>query len=73
LVSWPRYYTDPIPDPIAVELACRGDEVGVSVAERAEAVRRLTASKRSGNTIAERLHVTRRTVCRYRAKLREAS
>lgn len=72
-LSWPRYITDPIPDPIAVELACQGDEIRVSVAERVEAVRRLTASGRSGNAIADVLHVDRRTVCRYRAKLRQAA
>lgn len=54
-------------DEIAVEQAIAGRRVRLTSAERAEAVRRLTAAGFSGRQIAERLHVSDRTVTRRRA------
>jgi hypothetical protein len=54
-------------DDVAIERACAGDPVGLTSAERAEAVARLTAAGVSANEIARRLRVTGRTVTRRRA------
>lgn len=57
---------DPIVDEIAVERACNGDPVTLTVAERAEAVRLMTAKGMTARQIAERLRMAERTVVRYR-------
>lgn len=57
----------PILDEIAVELACYGEPVTLTVRERAEAVAVLTARGLSGKQIAQRLGLSPRSVCRYRA------
>lgn len=53
-------------DDIAIERAMRGDRVHIRPAERAEAVRRLTAYGLSAAEIADRLGVTDRSVSRHR-------
>ena len=64
--------THPIIDPIAVERAVAGDgDVHLYPRERDEAVRRLTLRGLSESQIADRLTVTRRTVTRCKARLRE--
>lgn len=61
-------------DEIAVQRAVHGDPVHLRPAERAEAVRRLTAAGHSAADIAARLHTTTRTVVRNRTTpTREAS
>lgn len=67
---WPWSGRDRGLDPVAVERSCYGDPVRVSVLDRLAAVGKLTRAGRSGNQIAETLGITRRTVCRYRARLR---
>lgn len=59
---------DPYVDEIAVERACAGDPVVLTVAERAEAVRRLTERGMVAHEIAKRLRVAPRTVVRYRRR-----
>lgn len=54
-------------DEIAVERACNGDPVRLTVHERARVVGILTARGLSANAIAERLRLARRSVQRYRA------
>jgi DNA-binding CsgD family transcriptional regulator len=56
-------------DEIAVERAVSGERVCLSAAERAEAIRLLHGRGLSAQQIAERLHVTARTVQRYRVVL----
>ena len=61
-------------DEVAVQRALHGDPVHLRPAERAEAVRRLTAAGHSAADIAERLRTTTRTVVRHRTTpTREAS
>ena len=57
-------------DLIAVDKACSGDPVALSISERREAVRRLTAHDYSIRDIAARLHVSPRTVVRAREAIR---
>lgn len=54
------------PDPIAVELACQGEPVHLTPAERRQAVQHLTQQGRSQRWIAEQLRIARRTVVRHR-------
>lgn len=77
-LAWDDIDTDlepPVPDEeggideMAVELACSGDIVRLSALERREAVSRLAAVKLSDGEIAERLHITDRTVLRIRQEL----
>lgn len=56
-------------DELAVDLAVSGNLVPLSPAERREAVRRLHAGRLSDGAIADRLHVTDRTVLRIRQEL----
>lgn len=65
-----RCTRDPYVDEIAVERACRGDVVELTVEERREAVRRLTARGVPAGRIGELLGVTRRTVQRHQTALR---
>lgn len=58
-------------DEIAVERACYGDVVELTVEERREAVRRLIARGLSARQVAARLGVTSRTVNRARLAIRE--
>lgn len=60
-------------DQIAVELACWGERVELTRAERAEVVRRQTAKRESGALVANRLGVAHRTVTRTRAAIREGA
>lgn len=60
-------------DEIAVERACYGDVVYLRPAERREATARLTDRGYSSAAIAERLRISRRSVHRWRAKLRGAA
>jgi len=53
-------------DEIAVERAMAGDAVRLTIRERGEAVRRLTAAGLTARQVASRLHITTRTVVRYR-------
>lgn len=59
----------PIIDETAVELACGGERVALTVPERRIAVRRLYDRGCSDPRIAYLLHVSVRTVIRYRAHL----
>jgi len=69
--------TPPVPDAddagavdeVAVQLACSGESVRLSPAERREAVTRLVDAKLSDNQIADRLGCTDRTVLRIRIEL----
>jgi DNA-binding CsgD family transcriptional regulator len=54
-------------DDIAIDEAMRGRPVRLTKAEKAEAVRRMTARGDSAEQIAQRLHVSGRTVQRKRA------
>jgi len=58
---------DPEVDAIAVERACHGDPINLTIAERAEAIRRLARHGESARKIAERLRMTSRSVRRYKA------
>lgn len=60
-------------DEVAVERACRGDRVELTPAERLAAVTKLIGRGLTSNQTAERLHLTRRTVERYKALARETS
>lgn len=53
-------------DEIAVERACLGERVGLTVRERAVAVARLTREGLSARAISARLGMAARTVVRYR-------
>ena len=55
-------------DPVAVERAISGDAIRLTVPERVEVVRQLTARGLSANEIAGQLGVAHRSVTRYRAK-----
>ena len=57
---------DPHVDPIAVERACHGDRVRLTIAERAEVVRILTGRRLSARAIGQRIGISARTVQRYR-------
>lgn len=61
----------PVVDEVAVERAMVGGPVELTSAERAEAVRRLSARGLSDAQVAERLRITSRSVMRIRH--REAS
>jgi DNA-binding NarL/FixJ family response regulator len=54
-------------DEIAVERATAGDPVRLTIRERSVAVRRLLRHGLTSRAIAERLHLSTRTVERYRA------
>lgn len=56
------------PDDVAIERATAGDPVPLLTHERVEAVRRLAAKGYTDAEIAERLHMTERTVQRTRTK-----
>lgn len=56
-------------DDVVVHLAVSGDHVRLTPAERRAAVAVLHASRLSDNAIAERLHITDRTVLRIRQEL----
>lgn len=56
-------------DDVVVQLAVSGDQVRLSPAERREAVVRLHATGLSDGAIADRLHLTGRTVLRIRQEL----
>ncbi len=56
-------------DEIAIELACSGERMRLTPLERREAVSRLVAVKLNDHAIAERLHVTAKTVLRIRQEL----
>jgi hypothetical protein len=60
-------------DGLAVDLACRGESVRLTRAEKALAVARLTEGRLSAAAIAARLHVSARTVQRYRRQIREVA
>jgi hypothetical protein len=69
LFDLPREVT---PDPsyideIAVDLACAGEKVALTAAERAEVVRRLSARREPIVQIADRLRVAARVVERTRS------
>lgn len=78
-LAWDDIDTDeepPVPDEIeggidemAVELALAGERVRLTPAERREVVRRLHAVKLSDGQIAERVHITSRTVLRIRQEM----
>ena len=57
-------------DEIAVELALTGAVVKLNKAERTEAITRLHSKRWSDNRIADTLHITDRTVIRYRQELK---
>jgi DNA-binding NarL/FixJ family response regulator len=59
---------DPNIDEVAVERAMAGDWVTLTLAERAEVVRRLTDRGLAAHEIARRLRVAPRTVVRYRVR-----
>lgn len=59
---------DPV-DEVAVDLACAGERVRLSVAERRVAIARLTAAGYADAAIAERLRLASRTVLRIRTEL----
>lgn len=66
----PRYGVDPV----AVDRAVDGDQsLRLTVAERHEAIARLTRQGWSAARIAVHLGCTPRTVCRHRHRAREAS
>lgn len=54
-------------DVVAVERACHGDQVPLTIRERALAVEHLTAHRVPIKEIARRLGLSSRSVCRYRA------
>lgn len=54
-------------DEIAVELACAGEKVALTFAERAEVIRRLSVRREPIVQIADRLRVDPREVARVRA------
>jgi len=56
-------------DEVAVGRLIAGDPVHSTKAERLEAVRQLSARGRSASWIATHLHITERSVTRYRAEL----
>ena len=58
----------PIADPIPMPRAAPARRVRSGIAQRAEAVRRLTVNGWSAGEIADKLGVTRRTVTRYRSR-----
>lgn len=57
-------------DEIAIERACRGIQVPLTIAEKREAVRRLSARKVSAKEIGRRLQISTRQVQRYREQMR---
>ncbi|PWJ23301.1 Homeodomain-like domain-containing protein [Branchiibius hedensis] len=63
---WSGEETHDLVDEVAVLRAVAGDRVGLTVTERAEAVRRLAATGLSDNEIGVRIRVTSRTVQRIR-------
>jgi len=62
----------PEPDALVVEFLIAGTKVKANAAERMAAVAFLTDRKLTASAIATRLHCTRRTVERHRAKLAAA-
>lgn len=66
LLTGPRIRS-PYVDEIAVERACYGDPVTLTVRERAIAVARLTARGLSAREVGRRLGLAARSVQRYRA------
>ncbi len=56
-------------DPVAVDLACAGESVRLSVAERRAAVAQMSAAGFADGVIAERLRLIIRTVVRIRKEL----
>ncbi len=56
-------------DDVVIQLACAGDRIRLSHAERREAITRLVGWKLSDGAIAERLHLADRTVWRIRHEL----
>jgi DNA-binding NarL/FixJ family response regulator len=56
-------------DDVAVELAMNGEPIQLNLAERREAVTRLYRRRWSDNRIADALHISDRTVLRYRQEL----
>lgn len=65
-----RKSRSPFIDEIAVERAKHGDRVVLTVAERVVVAAQLTRAGLVGSEIARRLGVSRRTVQRYRTRLR---
>jgi DNA-binding CsgD family transcriptional regulator len=61
---------DGIVDEIAIEVAMTGRRVQLTHAERDEVMRRLLAKGRSASEVAACLHVTARTVERYKKRVR---
>lgn len=61
---------DGIVDEIAVEVAMSGRRVQLTEAERDEVVQRLLAKGRNASEIAACLHVTVRSVERYKRRIR---
>ena len=57
----------PLVDPVAVERACYGEDIPLTIRERAIAVQQLTARRMPIKEIARRLGLSSRSVCRYRA------
>ena len=62
---------DPHIDPVAVERACHGDRVRLTIEELTVAVVKLTAAGMPAFTIAERLRISDRAVTRHRARARK--
>lgn len=60
-------------DEVAIERAMYGERLPLNLAERREAVRRLTTRGHSVRQIAERLHLTPRAVTRLRSSARTAA
>lgn len=68
LTQWTRPKPDPkLIDEIAVERACRGDRVTLTLAERRAAVKLMTKRGLSRRVIAERLGLDERVVARDRS------
>lgn len=61
---------DGIVDEIAIEVAMSGRRVELTQRERDEVMRRMLAKGQSAGAVAERLHVTVRTVERYKRRVR---
>lgn len=78
-LAWDDIDTDPEPplaeadedsiDPVAVDLACAGERVRLSAAERRAAVTQLQKQGLADSAIAERLNLAARTVLRIRTEL----
>lgn len=63
------YAYDPIPDPVAIELATEGQKVRLTPLERAEAIRRLNGRGLSDPKIAATIGCTPRAVLRIRQRV----